>query len=322
MKTIVVGAAAFIALPMSAANGQDLFTPGPANPGFYLGAEGALNWLLSSNSFSSPVGYAVGGKVGYDFVGLRVELESLYRNNQRSGVAYVPGGIASVNGQINQLSVMANALYDFLPGATITPYVGTGLGMAFVDPGVVGGCTMCSTQFAYQGMIGIGYNATQNLRIDLEGRYYGTTNPGANFQNNNLALMLGVSYKFGQPAAPPPAPPPPAVVAPPSFMVFFDWDRANLSQQALTTIQQAANAFKTKGSARITATGHTDTSGPESYNMALSLRRANAVKDALVRDGVPAQAITVVGKGETQLLVPTGDGVREPQNRRVEIVIQ
>ena len=112
------------------------------------------------------------------------------------------------------------------------------------------------------------------------------------------------------------------MVAPPSFMVFFDWDRSNLSQQALTTIQQAANAFKAKGNARITATGHTDTSGPESYNMALSLRRANAVKDALVRDGVPAQAITVIGKGESQLLVPTGDNVREPQNRRVEIVIQ
>jgi OOP family OmpA-OmpF porin len=105
-------------------------------------------------------------------------------------------------------------------------------------------------------------------------------------------------------------------------MVFFDWDRSNLSQQALNTIQQAADAYKTKGSARITATGHTDRSGPENYNMALSLRRANAVKDALVRDGVPATAITVVGKGETQPLVPTADGVREPQNRRVEIVIQ
>jgi OmpA-OmpF porin, OOP family len=46
--------------------------------------------------------------------------------------------------------------------------------------------------------------------------------------------------------------------------VFFDWDRADLSAQALSTIQQTANAFKTKGTARITATGHTDTSGPES----------------------------------------------------------
>ena len=79
-------------------------------------------------------------------------------------------------------------------------------------------------------------------------------------------------------------------------MVFFDWDRSNLSQQALNTIKQAADAYKTKGNARITATGHTDTSGPESYNMALSLRRANAVKDALVRDGVPATAIAVIGR--------------------------
>ena len=89
-------------------------------------------------------------------------------------------------------------------------------------------------------------------------------------------------------------------------MVFFDWDRSNLSEQALNTIRQAADAYKTKGNARITATGHTDTSGPESYNMALSLRRANTVKDALVRDGVPATAIAVIGKGETQPLVQTG----------------
>ena len=56
--------------------------------------------------------------------------------------------------------------------------------------------------------------------------------------------------------------------------------------------------------------------------MALSLRRANAVKDALVREGVPATAIAVVGRGEQGLLVQTGSNVREPQNRRVEIVIQ
>ena len=135
----------------------------------------------------------------------------------------------------------------------------------------------------------------------MEGRYYDTTNPGAYF-NYNIMALLSLSYKFDQPEVAPPPPPPP-VVAPPSFMVFFDWDRSNLSQQALNTIRQAAAAFKTKGNARITASGHTDTSGPEAYNMALSLRRANAVKDAPVREGVPAQAITVIGRGEQGLLV-------------------
>ena len=86
--------------------------------------------------------------------------------------------------------------------------------------------------------------------------------------------------------------------------------------------QQAADQFKATGKARITATGQADRSGPDDYNMALSLRRAHAVKDALVRDGVPPTVISVLGKGETQPLVQTADGVREPQNRRVEIVLQ
>lgn len=112
------------------------------------------------------------------------------------------------------------------------------------------------------------------------------------------------------------------VIVAPTFMVFFGWDRADLSQEALDTIQRAADAYKKKGGARITATGHTDRSGSEDYNIALSLRRANAVKDALIRDGVSAADISVVGRGEAQPLVPTSDGVREAQNRRVEIVIR
>jgi len=133
-------------------------------------------------------------------------------------------------------------------------------------------------------------------------------------------IIAAENAKFGQPEMAPPPPPQP-VVTPPSFMVFFDWDSSRLSEASLNVVRQASAAFKSKGSARIRATGHTDTSGPESYNMALSLRRANAVKDALVRDGVPAAAITVIGRGEAGLLVQTADGVREPQNRRVEIVI-
>ena len=74
------------------------------------------------------------------------------------------------------------------------------------------------------------------------------------------ALLLGACDSPQPQAAPPPPPPPPP---PTSFMVFFDWDRSNLSAQAMTTIQQAAAAYKSRGSARVTATGHTDTSGSE-----------------------------------------------------------
>ncbi len=129
------------------------------------------------------------------------------------------------------------------------------------------------------------------------------------------AALLGACSEPQAITAPPPAPPMQSA----SYMVFFDWDHSDLSQQALATISQAAEAFKSTGQTRITATGHTDTSGPDNYNMALSLRRANAVKNALVNDGVPATAISVIGKGEHDLLVPTADGVREPQNRRVVI---
>jgi outer membrane protein OmpA-like peptidoglycan-associated protein len=319
MKKALMAAAAFVALPVMA----QAQSP---SPGVYIGAEGGINWLLNFTantnipafptvSVTPQLGWAVGGVIGYDFVGPRVELEGVYRNNQHN--ATLRG--TAMQDQVGQLGIMANLLYDFMPASVITPYIGAGAGVGFVDSN----SSLGSTVFAYQGIVGLGWNVDTNFRVNIDGRYYGTSNPTVNGQgwtNNNFSVMLGLQLKFG--AAPPPPPPPAPAVAPPSFMVFFDWDRSNLSAQALNTIKQAAAAFKAKGSARITATGHTDTSGPEAYNMALSLRRANAVKDALVREGVPATAITVVGRGESQLLVQTGDGVREPQNRRVEIVIQ
>ena len=342
MKTLLAATTALVALPVLA-QAQSL-QPG----GFYIGAEGGINWLLNTSStatFSAGgfggsntvninpnLGWTAGGMIGYDFIGPRVELEGNYRDN--TGTLTLPNlGGNSAGFDFNQTSIMANLLYDFMPGSTIVPYIGAGLGVAFTNLSGLN-TSSSSTQFAYQGIIGVGYNATPSIRLNLEGRYFGTTNPNynfnntfglggnvsGNFPNNNFSLMASLQWKFGAPEAAPPPPPPP--VSSPSFMVFFDWDRSNLSAQALQTIKQAAAAFKAKGNARITATGHTDTSGPENYNMALSLRRANAVKDALVREGVPATAIAVVGRGEQGLLVPTADGVREPQNRRVEIVLQ
>ena len=121
-------------------------------------------------------------------------------------------------------------------------------------------------------------------------------------------------------------PPPPPVqmvstapAAPSNFMVFFDWDRADISPQAHDTVEQAANMHRVRGNTPIAIVGHADKSGANDYNMALSLRRANAVKNDLVREGVNPQAIQLSGRGEEAPLVNTADGVREPQNRRVEI---
>jgi OOP family OmpA-OmpF porin len=137
-----------------------------------------------------------------------------------------------------------------------------------------------------------------------------------------LLAVVATAFLLGACASPPPppAPPPPPPVK--NFLVFFDFDKSTLTPRALDIVKEAANVAKSGQNARVTCTGHTDTAGPANYNMALSLRRANTVKNALVKEGVPATSITVVGRGETALLVPTRDGVREPQNRRVEIVIQ
>jgi outer membrane protein OmpA-like peptidoglycan-associated protein len=139
----------------------------------------------------------------------------------------------------------------------------------------------------------------------------------------NHSFLVGLRYNFG--VAPPPPPPPAAVPAQAparSYLVFFDWDKANLTDRARQIIKEAADNSTHVQYTRIEVNGYTDTSGTPQYNMGLSIRRANAVKAELIKDGVPANAITTQGFGETHLLVPTGPGVREPQNRRVEIIIR
>src|SRR3981081_689563 len=188
-KKLLLAAAAILALPAGADAQSSWFPPtAPAYPGFYIGAEGAANWLLNNNSYVMETGWAAGGKVGYDFVGPRVELEGMYHSNDGNAVVAFPTGYRNVRGRIEQVSVMANVLYDFFPGAMITPYVGGGLGVAFVDANIQG-CSLCLAQFAYQGIVGVGYNATPALRIGLEGRYYGTTNYMA-FSNNNIMALV------------------------------------------------------------------------------------------------------------------------------------
>jgi len=122
-----------------------------------------------------------------------------------------------------------------------------------------------------------------------------------------------------------PFPVPPAApkaAAPDRFLVFFDWDKAVVTAEGRRVVAAAAEAYKTSGQATVVATGYTDLSGPPAYNYKLSERRAAAVKAELVRLGVPTTSIKTIGRGENDPLVPTADGVREPQNRRVEIQLQ
>ena len=141
-----------------------------------------------------------------------------------------------------------------------------------------------------------------------------------------VALMGGVKFKFGMPpeVLPPmasAAAPAPAMQPARSYLVFFDWDRATLTDRARQIVKDAADNSVHVKYTRIEVNGYTDTSGTPQYNQGLSVRRAEAVKAELLKDGVPLAVITTKGFGETHLLVPTANGVREPQNRRVEIVI-
>ena len=142
----------------------------------------------------------------------------------------------------------------------------------------------------------------------------------------NHSLLIGVRYNFGAP--PPPSPVAPAPVASPapaaarSYLVFFDWDKATLTERARAIVKEAADNSTRVQYTRLEVNGYTDTSGTPQYNRGLSERRARTVAAELVRDGVPQNAISIQGLGDTNLLVPTGAGVREPQNRRVEIIIR
>lgn len=111
------------------------------------------------------------------------------------------------------------------------------------------------------------------------------------------------------PSAPPPA----------HFAVFFDFNRASLTREGQSIVRDAVRTAEQTGMVKVRIVGHTDTVGSESYNMRLSVKRAEAVKEAMVDDGMRATQIAIEGRGFHDPLVPTGPGVREPQNRRAVI---
>jgi OmpA-OmpF porin, OOP family len=104
------------------------------------------------------------------------------------------------------------------------------------------------------------------------------------------------------------------------YLVFFAWDQADLTPVTRAVLDQVAADYARGEPTRVTVAGHADRSGSEAYNQALSEQRARNIARALVERGVPQRALDVQWFGESEPRIPTADGVREPQNRRVEIV--
>jgi outer membrane protein OmpA-like peptidoglycan-associated protein len=144
-------------------------------------------------------------------------------------------------------------------------------------------------------------------------------------------LRLETSARPAPPPAPMPAPMPAPVSAPAPapaaqitnvFTVYFDFDSWTLKAEQLKVLTDVINNARTGGQSNIIIVGHTDTSGPADYNQKLSVKRANVVVEALVDMGARRAALHASGVGETDLAVPTGDGVKEAKNRRTVISLQ
>jgi outer membrane protein OmpA-like peptidoglycan-associated protein len=324
-----------------------------SNPGVKIGSKVGPAGVLS-------VGWGLGNGLRFELEG--DYRNNAFDSATLSGLAASELGLGStpVDGREQKFGAMVNVLYDFV-GLTpvVQPYVGLGVGYqganlhgvsaydSFGD--VLNLKNSTEGSFAYQAILGLALpiNAAPGLAITAEYRfmglagsrsYSGTLTAGGGGptepasikldQDYNHTFLIGIRYNFGQTAmaatttaaaAPAPAP---AVQPARSYLVFFDWDKATLTDRARQIIKEAADNSTHVQYTRIEVNGYTDTSGTPQYNMGLSIRRASAVKAELVRDGVPVAAIATQGFGETHLLVPTGAGVREPQNRRVEIVIR
>lgn len=318
-----------------------------AHAEWYVGADGGIQWLQDSDvdggGLSRDTDYDAGpvvlGQAGYRFdSGLSLEGELGWRGNDVDSVSGLSAG-----GDVNTWSLMANAIYDFNRAGPFHPFLGAGIGAAHHDSdATVGGVSAYSGDewaFAYQAFAGVGYDLNDTWSLKAQYRYFGTadydvTTPagtGLEAEYDSHAVLIGFTVRFGAPApAPQPAPaaaPAPVKVEQPapavkrSYLVFFDWDRSTITPEAQAIIDAAAAAARQGTPARIDLTGHADRSGTDAYNMKLSMRRAEAVKQALMAQGVAARDIVLTAKGESTPLVATPDGVREPQNRRVEIVL-
>ncbi len=288
-------------------------------------------------------------EVGYKQANFRgININQALNNFGTAGVSG-PANYGEAFDRSSALSFMANAMLDVGDQNAWSGFVGGGAGVARVElkglryvraaPAIVDDS---DTHFAWQAIAGVRRHITDNVDIGLKYRFFNV--PDLKFRTANgeqlkdrfrsHSLLLTLAYNFGEVAAPPPPPvttptppppppqlppPPPPAVQPGPFLIFFDWDRSVITPEASQVLDRAIEQFRSTGQTSVALAGHTDKSGTANYNMGLSMRRANATKAYMTAHGVPDSVIATQGFGESRPLVETADGVREPQNRRVEI---
>jgi outer membrane protein OmpA-like peptidoglycan-associated protein len=324
MKTrvLLLGAAAMLALGTANAG---------HNHGWYIGIEGGANWVddVDGVFFSGPLstsatveldtGWAVLGTVGYSFHNnWRLELEGGYRSNG------LDGGAAD----LNEWSIMANVVYDLplSPKWDLNLGVGVGYDHATFD----GAVDIDDGNIAYQGIAGLSYAIGRQTDLALTYRYLRISEPefefagglaGFHFDDvSKHTVTIGLRFdlspdEVAAPPAPMPVPPPRAQ----DFTIFFGFGKCNITQEADAVLAEAAASARAGNSTSVRIVGHTDTVGSARSNQRLSECRADAAKSNLVAKGVSSRAISTSGAGETSPMVQTGDNVKEPQNRRVQI---
>ena len=324
--------------------------------GFYIGGGAGYHLPLDIKVVTPPgspsanlrtSGSFIGlGSAGYGLGnGLRFELEGGVQQTGLSSVAS-PGVTGTVGGNLRTYTAMANVMFDMDIGVNwLYPYVGAGVGYGWSSPqnmtitSPFGRSSISGTSggLAAQGIGGVSFPMPNMPGLSLTAEYrffhmegtqkFRNVTAGTTFvtdSQNSHNFLFGVRYAFG--VTPPPAPATaaavPAVVPARSYLVFFDWDKAVLTERARTIVKEAADASTKVQTTKIEVNGNADASGTHVYNQGLSMRRAQAVAAELVKDGVPKTAISIQAFGDTKPLVPTAPGVREPQNRRVEIILR
>ena len=343
LRTLLLAATALAAA--SAAN---------ASTGWYMSLGAGANWLndsdwvvtgttTSAGRTEHDTGFAILGSVGYDWGRWRAEFEVAYRDNDikcnttsGNACALASPSTYAIDG-VWEFSQMVNVFYDIPISGRFSASVGAGVGGVLVvaDPAIAG---FSDTRphwddYVVAGqLIGqVAYDLTDRWQVYADYRYlladdaespFPQRGGTASWEKSDHTVMLGLRFDLQRdtPMAPPiKSEPPVQPKAPKQFIVFFGFDKSNLTPEASRVVNEAAAAAKEYGSASIKVVGHTDTSGSPSYNQALSMRRSQAVKDGLAANGIPASAISTAGRGESELMVQTGDGVKEPQNRRATI---